>query len=108
MSNLKFKESKIFSLKDFLNEFSMINNNNNNNLNYFNNENNEIEKENNSLKIENKLLKNENENLKKENNEMHFELEKIKKKFETDIEISKLTLNEKNKKINFLLEYNSN
>ena len=38
MSNLKFKESKIFSLKDFLNEFSMINNNNNN-LNYFNNEN---------------------------------------------------------------------
>ena len=112
-SNFNNKESNIFSLNDFLNQITIINNNNN--LNNFNNETinnsnylNEIEKENNSLKTENKLLKNENDNLKKENNEMHFELEKIKKKFETDIEISKLTLNEKNKKINILLESNSN
>ena len=87
-----FSNENFFTFQEFLNSLENLN---------------KIQKENeifNKIQKENLCLKNEIENLKKSNENLQFNLNKITKKFENDLNLSFIANNEKDKQIYLLID----
>ena len=87
-----FSNENFFTFQEFLNSIENLN---------------KIQKENeifNKIQKENLCLKNEIENLKKSNENLQFNLNKITKKFENDLNLSFIANNEKDKQIYLLID----
>ena len=87
-----FENDNFFTFQEFLNSLENLN---------------KIQKENeifNKIQKENLCLKNEIENLKKSNENLQYNLNKITKKFENDLNLSFIANNEKDKQIYLLID----